>query len=573
MTPTISPKRPTGSTPRRSLTANENLTSKIQYLMLFRVIMITLLLGATLAFDVAGGTASLSDDRHLRLLWIIISAYGITIAYSLVLRYVTGWLRAFATLQQLLDIALAGLIVHYTGGTESLFLFMFSFAVLSGALLLYRRGALLLAGASTITLLIIFGGEAMGWSTRVGPLEGDELRTLLLSCTTNISAVFLVALLSGYLAEQLRDAGQRLQYASEDLEAVKALNAHILTSINSGLVSFTLDDRIIFFNPAAERITGLRSEEVLYRSVLSVFPSVRPHRSNSVVELDRWETQFKRPDGTNRALGMSMSPLLDTHKDQRGWILIFQDLSQVRQMQRRVKRSERFAALGKMAAGIAHEIRNPLASMSGSIQMLGRSDRFDPIERKLMNIVLREIDRLNELVGDFLQFARPAPPQLYPTDLSVTTREVVAMFAHRPEDETPIELSSEIADDLIIEADPDRLKQVLWNLLKNAVEASPGGRISVKAWRETPTSARIEIADDGVGMDEQTLAHIFDPFFTTKDKGSGLGLSLVLRIIEDHGGELTATSEVGHGSTLTVSLPLKIPLNPSAPVAPQRGER
>ena len=309
---------------------------------------------------------------------------------------------------------------------------------------------------ATVLIVLLVAREALGWWLPSGPVSDEVLLSVFLSGLTNVSAVFLVGMLAGYLSEQARDAGQRLLDASRNLESLRALNGHIITSIQSGLVSCTLDYRIIFFNPAAERITGYSADQVLYGRATDLFPSIQGREAED--ELIRWEGQYRRPDGRFKDLGYNLSPLVDGRDTHQGWILILQDLTPLREMEESVRRSERFAAIGKMAAGIAHEIRNPLASMSGSIQMLAASESLDTTGNRLMRIVLRETDRLNALVTEFLQFARPNPPEFEPVYLKRILDELVLVFRylHFTDDEPAPKANIEV--DLDMDTDTSLLR-------------------------------------------------------------------------------------------------------------------
>jgi two-component system sensor histidine kinase PilS (NtrC family) len=410
--------------------------------------------------------------------------------------------------------------------------------------------------------LIVFqvAREAFGWWHPGGPVDDERLLGVFLSGMTNITAVFLVALLAGYLSEQLRDAGQRLQIASRDIDDLRALNGHIITSIQSGLVSFTLDKRIIFFNPAASRITGLESAEVLYRNVTEVFPVLKLRRP--VNSRYRWEGEFQRPGGALRTLGYSLSPLREAGGLQRGWILIFRDLTPLRKMEEDVRRSERFAAIGKMAAGIAHEIRNPLASMSGSIEMLTECVELETTEERLMRIVLREMERLDDLISDFLQFARPSPPQVEALVLRTVFEELLPVFrylSYTPEDEDEdrpeYKVDLQFDANVTVHADPKQFKQVLWNLLNNAAQSMPEGGPIRLAVEQTEKEIEVSVIDQGVGIANEIIDRIFDPFFSTKEKGTGLGLAQAQRIVDEHDGRLEVESALGEGSVFRVFLP------------------
>ncbi|MCB9537865.1 MAG: PAS domain-containing protein [Myxococcales bacterium] len=568
MTPADRAATPTALPPRTSRTADEELVGRLQWLMMLRVGLITVLLGTTLLVR-ADGSDPVTNSRHLTLLVLIIATYGLTILYAVLLKRLQRGLVVFSYAQLLIDLGISTVLAAVTGGTESVFLFMFTLVVLVAAILLYRRGALYLSAAATGCLVLLVARDALGWWHPTPPPEGDALRAVFLSGLTNISAVFFVGLLSGYLSEQLRDAGQRLRFASEDLEALRALNDHIITSIQSGLVSFTLDHRVIFFNPAAARITGLETDDVLYADVLALFPFLAARLGGD--EQERWEETFAHPSGGERTIGCSLSPLLDGLGEHQGWILIFQDLTPLRALEDSMRRSERFAVIGKMAAGIAHEIRNPLASMSGSIQMLARSAQ-EPMQERLMRIVLREIDRLNALITDFLQFARPNPPQFDRVELATLFDDLAGMFANQPADRPPVELIIEHDEALTISADAGQLKQVFWNLINNGAQAmAEGGRLEIRCRRMDATRAIVTVTDHGAGIPDEVQPRIFDPFFSTKDHGTGLGLAQAHRIIDEHGGFLSVRSTVDVGSTFTVVLPFEQPVA-AAGAAPDRLE-
>lgn len=561
----LAPPPPRVSTAARPPEPPPELVAKLQWLMFFRVVIITLLLGSTLLFRIIGADFA-ANPTQLTLLGVIIATYALTIIYALVLRSLRSGYARFAYVQLSIDLLIGAVLISVTGGTESLFLILFALTVLNASILLYRRGAMYMMMLSTALIVLQVAREALGWWLPGGPVSDERLLGVFLSGVTNISAVFLVALLAGYLSEQVRDTGRRLRVASRDLEAARALNDRIIDSIQSGLASYTHDGEIIFFNPAAGRITGLEPQKVLYTDASIVFPDLPTDDDR----LPRWEAPFTRPDGARRVLGYSRSPLLDHAGERQGWILAFQDLTPLREMEAGLRRSERFAAIGKMAAGIAHEIRNPLASMSGSIQMLSQNTDLDPLGERLMGIVLRETDRLNALITDFLQFARPNPPQLESIDLGALLDELVQVFGylHHPGDEeaTPVpDVRLETHGALWCEADPRQLKQVFWNLLNNATQAMPeGGPVHIEA-RRRPDGISVSIVDTGVGIPAEAMDRIFDPFYSTKEQGTGLGLAQVLRIVEEHGGRIDAFSAPGEGSRFVVHLPVRPTLQPPQP--------
>jgi two-component system sensor histidine kinase PilS (NtrC family) len=555
-------------------TADE-IVPKIQWLMLLRIAMITVLLGSTLLINVSDADL-FSDPGTLTILGLIVGTYAATIAYAVVLPRVRNH-TGFAYLQLVGDVVTTLVLVLLTGGTESIFVFMFSLVVMNAAILLYRRGALILASVAAAVLCVLYLRSGFGWlgGTLVQP--GAASRGLLLAATTNISALFLVALLAGYLSEQLRDAGRKLETASASLEDLRALNQHIITSIQSGVLSYALDGRVLFMNAAAERILGVSAERVVLGPIGALLGELGPPqaRARAAGERDaplRWEQRYVRADGDERVLGMSRSPLMDSAGVHRGDILVFQDLTPLRQMEDQIRRTEKFAAIGKMAAGIAHEIRNPLASISGSIEMLQRAENLNQTDRRLMDIVMREIDRLNGLVTDFLRFARPRVGQLESVRLEPLLHEVVEVFGYlgRESMSKRVDVDLLVGQGLQVQADPQQLKQVFWNLLNNAADAlSEGGLVQLEARVVGASGApddgvEIRVVDHGPGIAPENIARIFDPFYTTKPRGTGLGLALVHRIIEEHGGHVRVESQLGLGATFIVWLPTpdRAPIRP-----------
>jgi two-component system sensor histidine kinase PilS (NtrC family) len=265
-------------------------------------------------------------------------------------------------------------------------------------------------------------------------------------------------------------------------------------------------------------------------------------------------------DGQELTIGATVSPLRDVHDEVLGRVVNFQDLTELRRLEAQHQRSERLVTVGHLAAGIAHEIRNPLASISGSIELLRQAPQASEDDRTLMNIVHREIDRLNVLIGDLLDYANPRPSQPVDFDLGVLVRETLQV-ARADQAFTDVELSCDVDEPMPITADPAKLRQVLWNLVRNSADAAAaGGKHVVVAAHGDATGATISVADDGPGIPPDKLTRIFDPFFTTKKGGTGLGLAQCHAIVAEHGGSIDVESAVGKGVKMVVRLPkLAIP--------------
>jgi len=567
----------------------DGLFSRIQWLMLFRAVLVTLLLGATVIFQ-------LRESPFFRYVspypfYLLISfTYALTLLYALLLRRVQK-LRIFAYGQILGDLFFITLLIYITGGIASIFFWLYFFSIFSAGAILYRRGGLWIASASSILYGTLLDLEYYGILLPPGSRELYSLdyqsTYVLYLITVNMIAFYLVAILSSYLAEQVRRKEEELKKRIIDYRQLERLYKHIVQNVVSGLITVDGEGRITSFNRMAEEITGYKFEEVYQEEVDSLFPGLsawsrsvggNPGGGGNRLRFLRWETRFVRKDGAHLILGFSISPLKDSVDREMGNILIFQDLTRLREMEEHVKRSDRLAAIGKMAAGIAHEIRNPLASISGSIEILKEELGGSTQNQALMGIVLREVHRLNSLIADFLLFARPISPGRERIHLNRLIEEIFQMISHSPDFNVLIHLDTEFEDELYIQGDPNQVRQVFWNLLINAAQAMPkGGMLRVRLRKGSSggllpggrSYGEVSVIDSGSGIGEEEIGKIFDPFFTTKEKGTGLGLSIVHSIVESYGGKIAVQSQKGQGSVFSVFIPLADP-SPAvpAPVTP-----
>jgi two-component system sensor histidine kinase PilS (NtrC family) len=517
------------------------------WLTLFRLVLVTVLLGGTAAWQWREGLARSGDVHRTPLYTVVLVTYLASLALAVALRLRVRH-AAVAVAQVALDVGLAAAVVALTGYSDSVFVFLFVIAIVDGSLLLFRRGAVLAA----VLALAVYVPLAL-----LGPPSRPPLQTLFV----HAGGLLATAALAGYLAEQLRRTGERLAEREVDLAAITALHESIVQSVASGLLTLDAAGRVTFLNRAGEQITGRRLEEVVGRPA-SWFPALAPRAS-------RDELDFVNARGERLRLGFTVFPLRARGGEQIGEAVIFADLSHLRAMEERVQRSERLADLGQVAAGLAHELRNPLASMTGSIELLrGVAGREE--DRRLMEIVLREAGRLEQLVSRFLEYSRPDAPRRGQVDLGRVVSETLEVFSHDPA-AARVRLAPEIRETPAW-CDGDQMRQVLWNLLVNASQASqpgrggPGGQpatprdgegctIRVRCAPEPDGGARLEVEDDGPGIAAEDLPQIFTPFFTTKARGSGLGLATVQRIVDAHGGSVMAASAPGQGARFTVWLP------------------
>lgn len=536
--------------------ADEGLGRRLVWLTLLRIVLVTILLvGASMVFLGGGERPSYGQVEQL-LYAIILGTYSASVGYLIVLRSPVQRLRKLAFAQIAGDVLIAACLVYMTGGAESFVVFLFPLAVVSASVMLYRQGALLAAGGSTAALVAV----VLGLNERLLPAPNPlavapplPWPKLAFSLLANASAIFLTAALASYLAEQWRAARERLSAREGDYAALQRHQESILRSIASGIITADRFGRITFANRAAEEICGLRLAEVDGDPIVRHLPELAGHFER-LRGLERFECQYAAPGGERKWLHFSVAPLFDREGANRGHVVALEDLTSIRAREEAMRRAEQLAAVGALAAGLAHELRNPLASMSGSIQLLSDSKVFSEDEQKLMGIVLREADRLNGLVSDFLQFARPAPAQLEPVRLREVVTSTLALFANDPA-RRQVEVAADLQGEPVLLGDARQLGQLLWNLLANAADAMPqGGQVRIGARTE---NGRVElsVADRGPGIDREALEHVFEPFYTTKEKGTGLGLAIVHSIVGGHGGQIEVESQEGLGATFRISLP------------------
>ncbi len=513
---------------------------------LFRAGVVAALLAATAVYAFTKDDVGLGGV--LRYLFAISGVtFGITLAYALIIRRVKSRnLEWLAYAQILADTGLAAALLWITGGSDSPFAFLFSYGVINGAILLYRRGAMLAAGLSTLGYAAITLAMRNGWIVAGADyLIPDPIRIdrLIFSVGVNSGAFFLVAILGAYLGEQARHAGARAVVAEADLAALSALHERIVRSVSSGILTLDPEYRITFLNQAGANILGVEPEAAMGARLESISdPLLQALGAGAAAApTTRGEVVVEG----QQSIGFAVTAL-----GARGEIVVvFQDLTSMKQMERKVRRNERLAAVGSLAAGLAHEIRNPLASMSGSIELLREAaPKTGPGDDSsaLMAIVLREIGRLEGLIADFLSFARPRPPHLQQVELAPLLEDAVILFGHDPR-ASKVHLETHCDPGTEILADAEQIRQVVVNLLINAAQAREDATVQVRAMRREAVVV-LEIEDDGPGMDEETLDRIFDPFFTTKKQGTGLGLALVHSIIEAHHAEIGVESTPGTGT-------------------------
>ena len=506
------------------------------------------------------GEASRSIDKSLGLITIVAC---LTIFYALIFR-LSKKLVYQARFQLAVDVLLITWLVWNSNVIQSPYIALYILIIALSSLFLAPREAIVTsvgcAVAFTACALQITGLAGEGEPSR---LVGGSLSQTIQWVGLFDVAFFVVGLLSARLAERQSRSDVRLMAATQSLANLRALHERIVASIRSGLVTSDLEGRIFTFNAAAEEITGYREETIRGQDASILFGEMKDHIADTLRALEagerspRYETNCLTSEGMRLRLGYSLSPLSSEAGETTGMVISFQDLTHVRSLEETSRRQDRLAAIGRMAASIAHEIRNPLAAMRGSIQMLRSEMNSDPSQTELMEIILRESDRLNRIITDFLSYARPRSLAPARVDVGDLLHQTFALMRHSPEIGANQTIVEELpSDPLFAEADEGQLKQVFWNLARNALQAMPdGGTLSATLEPNSDNRLRIAFTDTGRGMSPDQVEHLFEPFSSTTG-GTGLGLSIVYQIIRDHGGTINVRSRVGQGTTITVELPV-----------------
>lgn len=555
---------------------NKELLGRIKWLMVLRLLFATFLLVATVVVQ-ARAYPSFSNTSLASLYILTGIIYFLTLCYALLLDRIKKYIL-FAYVQLVFDVLFVTALIYVTGGIESIFSFMYILTIINAAIMLYRRGGLLIASASSIgygsLLDLQYFGIIHPYYTRASELMTYTIGYYFYTLLMNIAAFYLVAFLSSYLAEELRRSSVKLKAKQYDLDQLELLNRNIVQSINTGLITLNNQLEISYINPAVEQISGFGYRDLEGIHIGDIFPKIVPYLNISDRGGDNddmpqpqkgIDVDFDRRDGTRLHLGFSQSILKDPGGDEIGLILIFQDLTEFRQMQEQVRRMDRLAVAGELAAGIAHEIKNPLASLSGSIQMLRDEVDFGPMQQRLMDITMREAERLNALVNEFLLFSRPERAVDRSVEVNEVIEDTLEMLKNSPELSRPIRIEKTLSRNLWVHIDSQRLQQVIWNLVLNAVqEMKNSGRLSLATAIRTKRGsgdaqeklAEISISDTGPGILPENQGKVFDPFFTTKDQGTGLGLTIVHRIVENYDGKIFLDSDGRSGTTFTLHFPL-----------------
>jgi len=520
-----------GPTGARRLVSDEGLKRRVVFYILIRLGLATGLLALT-AVLVLGGEGNLLDPRRY---FTLVAATYLVMGLSAAGLPAVGNLHRFAWLQLAADTGIITSLVSLTGGTGSIFTPLYMLSIVASSTLVYQRGALILAAINSAIFLAL--GLLQGM--RIGPLEQapfSPTAPVYAEVLLTIFGFFLVAMLAGQLAEQLRATGRQLQAEEAYSRSLQAELAQVAQTIRSGLAVIGRDGSLRSANQRA----------------LELFPQLERQSADASIpgwqdeESGLWEVSV--PDGELvRHVIVTRSDMPDGRS-----VLTLEDVTSLREIERQLQREERYNAVGHLAAAIAHEVRNPLASLSGAVQLLN----VDHADEPLQDIIQREVGRINELVTQFLETTRPAELSRQLTDLGPLVSEVAETFAKDSRYREDIRVVEDVEHLPLLDLDAERVRQVLWNLLLNAAQAMPsGGMIHVSAV-QVGERVRLMVTDEGIGIAEEDLQRVFDPFYTTRQGGTGLGLATVERVAREHGGSVWVRSEPGGGTAIAIWLPV-----------------
>ena len=546
-----------------------DLRSRVSTLIAVRVIVGTLLLGSATLVQINRPGMLLVDP----LFFLIGLTYALSVVYVATLRFVNShpWL---VDLQLGTDAVLVSAFIYVTGGVTSYFSSLFLLPIIAASTVRFRRGAIQVAILTAILYLAIVSGQYLDvfaslpltWQLQP-PVTLPTLTFAQYTVAINLFGFVAVALLAGSLAEGLRSAGAQLEDASHQIEDLRAFNEYVIDSLLSGLVTTDAACHVLTLNRAAAAITGVTADQAIGRDIGDVLQLPPQFRARLDAFGDtgsvRIDLQYRTSDGRLLDIGMTATTMA-VPTGGTGYLFTFQDVTDMKRLERHARLQQRLAALGEMAAGIAHEIRNPLASMSGSIQVLRQELPLSEEQAQLMDIVLRESERLNDTIRSFLAYARPQRFVVARLDVSKVMQDTALLLRNSPDVREGHVVDVDVPQEPVwFEADEHQIKQIVWNLATNGLRAmSKGGHLRLSVATDYSTDLLsadvvLSVQDQGCGIPPEELDGIFQPFRSSFEKGTGLGLAIVHRIVTDYNGVIQVSSDVGVGTTVKVVLPVR----------------
>ena len=542
-----------------------DLRARLFKLIAVRLVVSTLLLGWAILIQYSQPGAFPVNPFF----FLIGLTYALSVVYLATLRFVERqpWL---ADVQFGSDAVIISAFIHVTGGVTSYFSSLYLLPIMAASTIRFGRGAVQVATLSAVLYLALASlqyASAEDLPRLIQPpprVDLPSLRFAQYTVAINLFGFFAVAWLSGSLAERLRSAGRQLEDASHQIADLRAFNEYVIDSLLSGLVSTDAEGRVLTFNRGATSITGLPQHQVIGSDVGEVLqlPAHLRARLETLVDTRSLRADLSYRTSSGRLIELGITATTLAFPDGRvGYLFTFQDVTTIKRLERDARLQQRLAAVGEMAAGIAHEIRNPLASMSGSIQVLREELPLSDEQAQLMDIVLRESERLNHTIGSFLAYARPQRFAISRLDVRTVVQDAAVLLRNSADVRENHTVGVDAPPEPVwYEADESQIRQIVWNLATNGLRAMAGGGHLLLSVQESAADGLrdvvITVQDEGCGIASEELDTIFQPFRSSFDKGTGLGLAIVHRIVTDYSGTIQVSSTVGVGTSVRVRLPI-----------------
>lgn len=546
--------------------AEENNKQRLFILIISRIVIVTLFLGTTIFIDIKKHTFHVSQITINYFYLIAAAIYFFSIIYILLFKFVK-YLHYNIYLQITADVVLITFLIFMTGNTQIDYSLFYTLAIIYSVIFLGSRGGFIVATASSISYGLLMELQLyriVPFISSIGYDYNLKLTDVITNTLLHVVSFYVLAILASFVVEQEKKTRYLLEEKESEFNQLDLLFRSIVESVYNGVMTINLYNMIKTFNHGAEEITGFARAKVQNRKIEDLFPEFVPFLTVETINEQtqkRLEVTVTGKKGNKINVGLSVSPLIGRYDNQIGNILIFQDLTKIKQMEKKLEKSKNMALIGEMAAGLAHEMRNPLAAITGSIELLGQGLKLDGTDERLMQIILRGKDQLDGFARDFLSLARPVPVARELVDLNEVVEEVLDYIKLNKDWTNKIKIVKVSSINVKAFANKEPVRQIINNLVLNAIQSmEDGGVLSIetkmaKQEDDKMEYAELKVSDTGCGIKEDDLKKIFGPFFTNKEKGTGLGLTIVNHIVEGYNGKIKIESTLNQGTVCSVWLP------------------